>query len=155
MTTWPEVLSALVARTDLSTDQATWAMGEILSGEATPAQIAGFAVSLRAKGETVEEITGLVAAMYEKATPIQVHGRLLDVVGTDISIGAKYRPFLSNNWIVSGGAAAFLPGRGFRPARASVTESEVVRPWHEYVEGLRYMRDRPLIFGIGMLLLGF
>src|SRR5437879_2147404 len=34
-----------------------------------------------------------------------------------------------------------LPGRGFRPARAAHTEAEVVRPWHEYVEGLRYMRS--------------
>jgi MFS family permease len=49
----------------------------------------------------------------------------------------------------------FLPGRGFRPARRSVTESEVVRPWHEYMEGLRYMRSRPLILGIGMIALGW
>jgi MFS family permease len=49
----------------------------------------------------------------------------------------------------------FLPGRGFRPPRAAVTESEVVRPWHEYVEGLRYMRSRPLILGIGMIAVGW
>ena len=49
----------------------------------------------------------------------------------------------------------FLPGRGFRPARRAVTESEVVRPWHEYMEGLRYMRGRPLILGIGMIALGW
>ena len=49
----------------------------------------------------------------------------------------------------------FLPGRGFRAPRTAVTEAEVVRPWHEYVEGLRYMRDRPLIFGIGMIALGW
>lgn len=49
----------------------------------------------------------------------------------------------------------FLPGSGFRPPRASVTEAEVVRPWHEYVEGLRYMRSRPLILGIGMVALGW
>ncbi|HTS65742.1 MAG TPA: MFS transporter [Candidatus Acidoferrales bacterium] len=49
----------------------------------------------------------------------------------------------------------FLPGRGFRPPRAAVTEADVVRPWHEYMEGLRYMRSRPLIFGIGMIALGW
>jgi MFS family permease len=49
----------------------------------------------------------------------------------------------------------FLPGRGFRPPRAAVTEAETVRPWHEYMEGLRYMRDRPLIFGIGMISVGW
>jgi hypothetical protein len=48
-----------------------------------------------------------------------------------------------------------LPGRGFRPPRAAVTEADVVRPWHEYIEGLRYMRSRPLIFGIGMIALGW
>jgi MFS family permease len=47
-----------------------------------------------------------------------------------------------------------LPGRGFLPARA-VTESDVVRPWHEYMEGLRYMRERPLILGIGMIAVGW
>jgi MFS family permease len=49
----------------------------------------------------------------------------------------------------------FLPGRGFRAPRTAVTEAEVVRPWHEYAEGLRYMRDRPLIFGIAMIALGW
>ena len=49
----------------------------------------------------------------------------------------------------------FLPGRGFRPPRRAVTEAEVVRPWHEYVEGLRYMRSRPLIFGIGLIAVGW
>ena len=73
--TWPDVLGSLISGADLSATQSAWAMGQILAGEATPAQIGGFAVALRAKGETVEEITGLVAAMYERATPIQVPGR--------------------------------------------------------------------------------
>ena len=59
--TWPEVLGALVARNDLTPDQASWAMGEILGGEATPSQIAGFAVALRTKGETLDELEGLVS----------------------------------------------------------------------------------------------
>src|SRR5207249_7959089 len=43
----------------------------------------------------------------------------------------------------------------FRPAKKALTENDVVRPWHEYVEGLRYMRSSPLIFGIGLLGIGW
>ena len=49
-------------------------MGEILAGEATAVQIAGFAVALRAKGETIDEMQGLVEAMYAHATPLSVDG---------------------------------------------------------------------------------
>ena len=45
----------------------------------------------------------------------------------------------------------FLPGRGFHPPARSLTENDVVRPWHEYVEGLRYMRSVPLIMGLAMV----
>src|SRR4051794_41898489 len=57
-------------------------MGEVLAGAATPAQIAGLAVSLRSKGETIDEVTGLLDAMYDVATPLTIPGRALDVVGT-------------------------------------------------------------------------
>jgi hypothetical protein len=49
----------------------------------------------------------------------------------------------------------FLPGRGFRPARRALTEAEVVRPWHEYREGLRYMRSVPLILGLLIINIGW
>jgi anthranilate phosphoribosyltransferase len=79
---WPDVLSKLVAGRDLSTDQTAWAMREILGGEASSAQIAGFAVALRSKGETVAEVEGLVRTMYEHAVTIDVPGRTIDLVGT-------------------------------------------------------------------------
>ncbi len=79
---WSEVLSALLRRADLPPDATAWAMNEIMSGEATSAQIAAFVVALRAKGETVDEVSGLVEAMYVHATTIDVPGRTLDVVGT-------------------------------------------------------------------------
>ena len=57
-------------------------MHEVLSGAATSAQIAAFAVALRAKGESAEEISGLVESMYTHAVPLSVEGRALDIVGT-------------------------------------------------------------------------
>ena len=82
MNTWPDVLSALVAGQDLDSDATTWAMEEILSGNATPTQIAGFAIGLRSKGETLQEVQGLVDSMYHHATPLNVDGRVVDIVGT-------------------------------------------------------------------------
>jgi MFS family permease len=49
----------------------------------------------------------------------------------------------------------FLPGRGFHPRRESLTEADVARPWHEYTEGLRYMRAHPLILGIALIGVGW
>jgi anthranilate phosphoribosyltransferase len=81
---WPEILSTLLAGQDLPAESTAWAMGEIMRGETTDAQIAGFAVALRAKGETVDEIEGLVAAMYANATPFAGDPArdALDIVGT-------------------------------------------------------------------------
>ncbi len=82
MNTWPDVLAELIAGHDLDASSTSWAMDEILSGNATPAQIAGFAVALRSKGETQAEMQGLVDAMYRHAAPMQVEGRVVDIVGT-------------------------------------------------------------------------
>ncbi|KAF4406477.1 MULTISPECIES: anthranilate phosphoribosyltransferase [Streptomyces] len=79
---WPDVLTSLINGTDLSADASAWAMDRIMSGEATDAQIAGFAVALRAKGETVAEVSGLVRTMYEHARVIEVPGATVDIVGT-------------------------------------------------------------------------
>ncbi len=84
--TWPHLLTALLRGEELSTADTAWAMGEIMSGSAAPAQIAGFAVALRAKGETPAEVTGLVEAMLSRAVPVElpekVRAEALDVVGT-------------------------------------------------------------------------
>ncbi|MCD4524935.1 anthranilate phosphoribosyltransferase [Nocardioides sp. cx-173] len=123
--TWPDVLGALVAGSDLTAEQATWAMGEILSGEATPAQIAGFAVALRAKGETIDEVTGLVEAMYERRTRISVPGRLLDVVGTggDRSMSVNISTMAA---IVAAGAGAKVVKHGNRSASSQSGSADVL-----------------------------
>lgn len=77
-----DALRALMAGKDLSTEQAAAAANEIMSGEATPAQIAGFLVALRLKGETSDEITGMAQVMREKALRVHTDGHLVDVVGT-------------------------------------------------------------------------
>jgi anthranilate phosphoribosyltransferase len=125
MSSWPEVLGALVARADLTQEQATWAMGEVLAGEATPAQIAGFAVALRAKGETVAELSGLVEAMYAAATPIVVPGRLLDVVGTggDRSMSVNISTMSA---VVAAGAGARVVKHGNRSASSKSGSADVL-----------------------------
>jgi len=80
--TWAAVLAELMAGRDLTGEAAAWAMDQILSGEATQAQIAGFAVALRAKGESVAELTGLAQSMLDHATAITLPGEAVDVVGS-------------------------------------------------------------------------
>jgi len=79
---WPEILSSLVRGEDQPAEATAWAMGQILSGDATPAQLAAFVIGLRCKGETVEELTGLADMMIEYATPIEIGGPAVDVVGS-------------------------------------------------------------------------
>ena len=87
---WPPLLLALMRGEELSTADTAWAMSEIMSGEATPVQVASFAVAMRAKGETAGEIAGLVEAMLDAATRVDLARVLgeesahdaVDVVGT-------------------------------------------------------------------------
>ena len=125
MTTWPDVLSTLTARRDLVAEQTTWAMGQILAGEATPAQIAGFAVALRAKGETVAEVTALADAMLAAGHSISVEGRLLDVVGTggDRSMSVNISTMAA---IVAAGAGARVVKHGSRSASSTSGSADVL-----------------------------
>lgn len=79
---WPVLLSSLLRGESLSAEATSWAMNQVMEGEATPVQIAGLVVALRAKGETVEEVSGLATAMLDHATPIEVRGDVVDLVGT-------------------------------------------------------------------------
>ena len=81
---WPGVLGILSSGRDLTSEEARAAMAEILAGSATSAQIAGFIVALRMKGETVDELRGLVDAMLAEAERVvlDVEGPVVDIVGT-------------------------------------------------------------------------
>ena len=81
-TTWPDLLSRLVAGQDLDSAHTTWAMNEIMLGQASEARLAGFLLALRAKGETVTELTALADTMLQHAVRIEVPGRTVDIVGS-------------------------------------------------------------------------
>jgi anthranilate phosphoribosyltransferase len=80
--TWPQIFTSLLAGHDLGTTQSAWAMDQIMSGQASPAQVAGFLMALRAKGESVQEMRGLADTMLAHARRIDVAGTTLDIVGT-------------------------------------------------------------------------
>ncbi|WP_394768461.1 anthranilate phosphoribosyltransferase [Lacisediminihabitans sp.] len=80
--TWPRLISMLLDGDDLAISEASWAMRQVMRGEATPAQLAGFLVALRAKGETVDEIVGFRDAILENSLPLAVDPMALDIVGT-------------------------------------------------------------------------
>ncbi|MDO8670885.1 MAG: anthranilate phosphoribosyltransferase, partial [Dehalococcoidia bacterium] len=77
-----EAIATLVSGQSLSRDLAAQAMEEIMSGEATPSQIASFITALRMKGETVEEIAGLAGVMRAKAARVQIATEVVDTCGT-------------------------------------------------------------------------
>jgi anthranilate phosphoribosyltransferase len=79
---WPAVLTVLTRGETLTAADTAWAMDEIMTGAATPVQLAAFAVLLRAKGETAGEIAGLVQTMLARARPVPIDGMAVDVVGT-------------------------------------------------------------------------
>ncbi|MGH4010766.1 MAG: anthranilate phosphoribosyltransferase [Pseudonocardiaceae bacterium] len=79
---WPALLTQLIAGTDLDADDTAWAMDQVMTGAATPAQMAAFVVALRIKGETSAEIAGLASGMLGHARRVHVPERAVDVVGT-------------------------------------------------------------------------
>jgi len=78
-----QAIQAVIAKKDLSTQEMTAVMKTIMSGEATQAQIGGFLVGLRMKGETIDEITAAASVMRELASKVEVSvDHLVDTCGT-------------------------------------------------------------------------
>jgi len=80
--TWPTIFTELLSGHHLGAIESGWAMNQIMSGDASAVQVAGFLMALRAKGETVEEMRGLADMMLAHASRIEVAGTTLDIVGT-------------------------------------------------------------------------
>ncbi|HEY5847980.1 MAG TPA: anthranilate phosphoribosyltransferase [Microlunatus sp.] len=123
--TWPALLSGLVAGVDQSAEATGWAMEQILGGNATSAQLAAFVVALRAKGETVTEMTGLVDAMLAFATPIEIGGLAVDVVGSG-GDRANTVNISTMAAIVAAGAGARVVKHGNRAATSACGAADVL-----------------------------
>lgn len=104
-----EAISDLVAGKSLAMGEAADVMGEIMDGQATPAQLGAFLTALRIKGETIEEIAGMARVMRSKATRVTVSEPVVDIVGT----GGDG----SNTFNISTTAAFVAAGTGLKVAK--------------------------------------
>jgi anthranilate phosphoribosyltransferase len=79
---WPLILGRLLEKTALDRASASWAMNQIMAGEATESQVGAFMIALRAKGESVDELAGLVDVMLERSVMLDTGNDAVDIVGT-------------------------------------------------------------------------
>lgn len=122
--TWPDVLDELVLGRDLDASSTAWAMASILDGESTPAQIAAFAVALRAKGISQAELQGLVDALLSRAVLVDVPGRVVDIVGTG-GDRAKTVNISSMSAVTAAGAGVPVVKHGNRAASSDSGTADV------------------------------
>jgi anthranilate phosphoribosyltransferase len=123
--TWPGLLNRLLAGRDLTAADTSWAMREVMTGEATPVQIAAFAVALRAKGESAEEVAGLSAEMLAQATPVDLALDCVDIVGTG-GDGAHTVNISSMASVVAAAAGVPVAKHGGRAASSSSGAADVL-----------------------------
>ena len=123
--TWPALLTRLLAREDLSAADTAWAMREVMAGEATPAQIAAFAVALRAKGVAPQELSGLATEMLAQATPVDLPLASVDIVGTG-GDGAHTVNISSMAAVVTAATGVPVAKHGGRAASSSSGAADVL-----------------------------
>lgn len=112
---WDLIFKSLSAAEDLSSDQITWAMGQILEGQASDDQIKQFLLGLKAKGESVAEVQALVSQMYSYCAPINISERAVDTVGTG-GDGANTINISTTAAIITNAAGARVVKHGNRAA---------------------------------------
>ena len=90
MADFKPLIAKVAAGTPLTRAESREAFNIMMSGEATPSQIAGFLMALRVRGETVDEITGAVEVMREKMTRVDAPAHAIDIVGTGGDASGSY-----------------------------------------------------------------
>jgi anthranilate phosphoribosyltransferase len=125
---WPDVLGRLVRGEDLPDEVAAGAMAAIMSGDATPAQVAGFVIGLRAKGETTAEIAGLVRTMREFAQRVVVDGPSVDTCGTGGDRAGTFNVSTIAALVVAG-AGVKVAKHGNRAASGKCGSADLLEAW--------------------------
>ena len=124
-TTWPEVFRALMLGQDLEDHAAGWAMGEMMSGDASEGQVGAFLLALAAKGVTVPELRGLTDVMVRHARPVHVEGETLDIVGTGGDrLGTVNLSTMSS--LVTAGCGVRIVKHGNRGASSTAGAADVI-----------------------------
>jgi anthranilate phosphoribosyltransferase len=119
-------IAALADGRDLTRDESRAVMGAVMAGEATPAQIGALLIGLRAKGETVDEITGFAEAMREHVVPVfPTRSPVVDVVGTG-GDGARTFNISTAAAIVAAAAGAAVAKHGNRAASSACGSADVL-----------------------------
>ncbi len=122
---WPEVLNSLIEGRDLGRHIAQATMAEVMAGRATDAQIAAFVIGLRAKGETVEEMTGLVDAMYAAAVTVDAGDDVVDLVGTGGDRAGTFN-ISTTAALVAAGAGVRIAKHGNRAASSQTGSADLL-----------------------------
>lgn len=122
----PSAITAVIAKRDLSVDDMRSVMTTIMTGAATPAQIGGFLVGLRMKGETVDEITAAAGVMRDLAAKVEVTGPyLVDTCGTG-GDGAKTFNISTASAIVVAAAGGKVAKHGNRSISSKSGSADVL-----------------------------
>lgn len=122
---WSSSITRLLEGQSLSDDETAAAMSEIMEGAATPAQIAGFVVALRSKGETTDEIVGLVRAMRSFALKVEAGDDVVDTCGTGGDRAGTFNVSTAAA-IVCAGAGARVAKHGNRAASSKCGSADVL-----------------------------
>jgi len=122
----PSAINAVIQQQDLSSDDMAAVMKQIMTGEATPAQIGGFLVGLQMKGETITEIAAAAKVMRGLATPVDISGdHVVDTCGTGGDGASTFNVSTASAFVVAA-AGAKVAKHGNRSISSSSGSADVL-----------------------------